>query len=364
MYKVTSITCFGRLPNTPIMNLAVLNPSRTAEESTTTCLVKNADGSYFTQKRFSLMTKGNTTKYENVTAALVQCLDHKNIVKMYNYFSKYRKIQYGGAGETIEETGFIWLEPYKFDLDSIIYRPFEEKKRVLKEDGTLTCAIQMAEGMAYVHSKNYIHNDLNPASIWFTSKDKLVISGFEHSQNILCRDISKERRRSNSGKYEDVFSGKLTYLAPELLKTSWFLLEQPKKVDIYSFGVILMEMLSTKVPFEGYGKNVFRFSEIKHRGISQLDFDSLKSYINKDFVNLIKWCTVNDPTKRIASFEEILKILNDIKLVTKKSVFFLKMDDKVNNQVVSKEGTTRKARTRARDSSWLKKLLKRIKFCL
>lgn len=94
-----------------------------------------------------------------------------------------------------------------------------------------------ASGVAYLHEHGIVHRDLKPGNI-FCDEDEQVIKIGDYG---LSKFISCSRR---SGQTESV--GTFHYMAPEIGKGVY-----GKEIDIYALGIILYEMLTGLVPFEG-----------------------------------------------------------------------------------------------------------------
>ena len=94
-----------------------------------------------------------------------------------------------------------------------------------------------ASGVAYLHEHGIVHRDLKPGNI-FCDKDEQVIKIGDYG---LSKFISCSRR---SGQTESV--GTFHYMAPEIGKGVY-----GKEIDIYALGIILFEMLTGDVPFDG-----------------------------------------------------------------------------------------------------------------
>ncbi|MFK7767361.1 MAG: serine/threonine protein kinase [Mariniblastus sp.] len=107
----------------------------------------------------------------------------------------------------------------------------------MPEEQIKTWFTSIASGVSYLHEHGIVHRDLKPGNI-FCDEDEQVIKIGDYG---LSKFISCSRR---SGQTESV--GTFHYMAPEIGKGVY-----GKEIDIYALGIILYEMLTGDVPFEG-----------------------------------------------------------------------------------------------------------------
>lgn len=107
----------------------------------------------------------------------------------------------------------------------------------MPEDEIKTWFSSTASGVAYLHEHGIVHRDLKPGNI-FCDSDEQVIKIGDYG---LSKFISCSRR---SGQTESV--GTFHYMAPEIGKGIY-----GKEIDVYALGIILFEMLTGDVPFDG-----------------------------------------------------------------------------------------------------------------
>jgi len=156
--------------------------------------------------------------------------------------------------------------------------PLEEVKRWF---------VSTASGVAYLHEHGIVHRDLKPGNV-FCDQDARVIKIGDYG---LSKFISCNNR---SGQTEAV--GTFHYMAPEIGKG-----EYGKEIDIYAVGVILYEMLTGDVPFEGESTQEII---MKH-----LTMDPDLSRLPQEYHRVIGKSLRKDPQKRYSSITEMARDL-------------------------------------------------------
>eukprot|EP00479_Gromia_sphaerica_P009089 TRINITY_DN3713_c0_g1_i1.p1 TRINITY_DN3713_c0_g1~~TRINITY_DN3713_c0_g1_i1.p1 ORF type:complete len:278 (+),score=31.09 TRINITY_DN3713_c0_g1_i1:262-1095(+) len=118
------------------------------------------------------------------------------------------------------------------------------KNRTLNFQKTnpLRIAREIASGMAYLHSKRRVHGDLKSLNILLDDQWTAQVADFGDS--FLLSDISGMSNREEKER-GGVLRGTAAWKAPELLKGD----HPTLKVDVYSYGIVLWELLVWKFPF-------------------------------------------------------------------------------------------------------------------
>jgi serine/threonine protein kinase len=98
---------------------------------------------------------------------------------------------------------------------------------------------QLAEGLAYLHGKGVVHRDLKPENILVTPDDRLVIGDFGTAQLAGARRLTWKHLSESLGTPD--------YMSPEQVQGD----RGDARSDVYSWGVLLYELLTGQVPFEG-----------------------------------------------------------------------------------------------------------------
>jgi hypothetical protein len=151
-----------------------------------------------------------------------QCLNlkHPNLVALYD-------IRY-------DDTEQAWVVMEYVSGDSL-QEVIEQNPQGLSDEQVEFWIGGIMQGVAYLHDHGIVHRDLKPGNI-FLDQDTVKIGDYGLSKFISC-----SRR---SGQTESV--GTFHYMAPEI-----GLGRYGKEIDIYALGILLYEMLTGHVPFEG-----------------------------------------------------------------------------------------------------------------
>jgi len=177
-------------------------------------------------------------------------LKHKNIVQLH------------GAGTTSKGHRFLVLERldggtltqvlgYDTRIRDRRRRFWRKKSFTMKE--VLTFAHSLAEALAYCHGNALetgmiLHRDLKPDNIGFTLDGTLKLIDFGLARVVDNASPLTDQTYEMSGE-----TGSLRYMAPEVAESKPY----NHKADVFSFGILLWELLSCKKPFDGLNRDSF-----------------------------------------------------------------------------------------------------------
>ena len=157
----------------------------------------------------------------------------------------------------------------------------------LKQEEAINIAIQIAEGLEAAHEKGIVHRDIKSGNIMLTSKGQVKIMDFGLAK--LPGQIKITREGSTPGT--------AAYMSPEQARGE----EVDSRADIWSFGVVLYEMLTGQLPFKGDADKPVLYSILHNHPTPIFDFQKnisigLENIINKTLTKNLKkrYQTISD----------------------------------------------------------------------
>ena len=122
-------------------------------------------------------------------------------------------------------------------VDGITLKEYIKEKGALPWQEACDYCIQIGQGIGEAHSKNIIHRDIKPQNIIMTKDKILKVTDFG-----IARALS-----SDTTIVGGTALGSVHYISPEQARGGF----TDARSDIYSLGIVLYEMLTGKVPFDG-----------------------------------------------------------------------------------------------------------------
>ena len=149
----------------------------------------------------------------------VAMLSHPNIVSVYDVSSS------GDADYIVMEL-----------IDGISLKQYMEKKGVLNWKETLHFAIQIAKALEHAHSRGIVHRDIKPHNVMVLKNGSVKVADFG-----IARMMSKGNTLTKEA------LGSVHYISPEQAKGG----RVDNRSDVYSLGVVMYEMITGRVPYDG-----------------------------------------------------------------------------------------------------------------
>jgi serine/threonine-protein kinase len=215
--------------------------------------------------------------------------DKETIKRFHNELRLARKIAHRNVGkmyELMEDGGthFITME----------YVPGQDLRGLIRQMGRLTAgkavsiAKQVCEGLEEAHRLGVVHRDLKPGNILIDKDGNARIMDFGIARSLRGKGIT------GAG----VMIGTPEYMSPEQVEGK----EADQRSDIYSLGIILYEMITGRVPFEG---DTALAIAVKHKTEIPRDPREINTQIPQDLGQLVLKCLEKNKEKRYQSAGEL-----------------------------------------------------------
>lgn len=215
----------------------------------------------------------------NSEGRLLSSMNHPNIVKVFEF------------GET-EKHSFVAMEY----LSGGTLEEFVEKNYPLSSNTIINIAEQVCSGLKEIHGKDILHRDLKSQNIMFDENNVVRIMDFGLSKSPLVSTMTSL----------GTVIGTLGYVAPEQVTNMYV----DQRCDIFSFGVVMYQMLTNKLPFTGENEIALIHSIFN----SQPEKPSL---INKkcsgELEKITLKCIEKEPENRFKNVEELLNEILKLK---------------------------------------------------
>ncbi len=222
--------------------------------------------------------------------------DEKTIERFRNEIRLARKIAHKNVGRMFDlgksgGTYFITME----------FVPGQDLKGLIRQTGkltietTLSVAKQVCDGLEEAHKHGVVHRDLKPSNIMIDKEGNVRIMDFGIARSLKTKGIT------GAG----VMIGTPEYMSPEQAEAK----EVDHRSDIYSLGIILYEMVTGQLPFEG---DTPLSIAMQHKSG---DFEApkfLNPRIPDDLNDLILKCLAKEKGNRYQTVEEVSKDISGI----------------------------------------------------
>lgn len=200
------------------------------------------------------------------------------------------------------------------DLSNYINK-CKNKNKYIPEKTIWLIFIQCCYGLEYLHEYNIIHRDIKPANILLDSNSTILLADFGISK-IIKNKVSSF-----------TLIGTPYYISPEMYKD----INYDKKIDIWSLGCILYELVTLNVPFQAND-----IKGLKKKIISGFYYDKIPNYYSKEISQIIHLLLDKNLNTR-PSIQQILKLKifkkkeHELKLYNKNN-FNLNINEKLHNE--------------------------------
>ena len=201
-------------------------------------------------------------------------LEHPNIVNIYDVGSE-------------DGLHYIVMEY----IEGITLKTYIEKKGRLTFKEAVSIAIQVGRGIEAAHNKNIVHRDIKPQNIMISTEGKVKVMDFGIARAATSNTI-----------HSDVM-GSVHYSSPEQARNGFI----DGKSDIYSLGIVMYEMVTGRVPFDG---DTTVSIAIQHLQEEMVPPSAYAPDLPVSLEKIILKCTQKSPSRR---YQNIGDLIQDLK---------------------------------------------------
>ena len=224
-------------------------------------------------------------------ARAASALNHPNVCTIYDIAEHDGPASAGASGPArpgeFSEAGggrqqFIVME-------YIDGKTLRQMLPVQKTQTAINYAIQIGEALQEAHSKGIVHRDIKTDNIMVNSKNQIKVMDFGLAK---LKGSLKLTRTSST-------VGTLAYMAPEQIEGG----EVDARSDIFSFGVVLYEMLTGHLPFRGEHEAAMVYSIVNEE---PLPIQKYLPEVSSEIMHVLNRALEKDPEDRYQNIHEIV----------------------------------------------------------
>ncbi|MGI6441380.1 MAG: Stk1 family PASTA domain-containing Ser/Thr kinase [Tissierellia bacterium] len=210
-------------------------------------------------------------------------LNHPNVVNIFDV----------GKEEIDERTLYYIVMEY---IDGRTLKSVIEDEAPMDDERTVRLAAQIAQALKAAHANHIIHRDIKPQNILINEDDEVKVTDFGIAKISTSSTIT----------YTSSILGTVHYISPEQAKGKFI----DEKSDLYSLGVVMYELATGNVPFDGENAVAIAISHIQHELIPPKDLNpSLSEGLNHIIVKALE----KETATRYQSADEMLRDLREYK---------------------------------------------------
>lgn len=174
-------------------------------------------------------------------------------------------------------------------MDFVDGQTLREKQASINFKQAIDIGIQVADGLAAAHEKGIVHRDIKPENIMIRRDGIAQIMDFGLAQ--LRGNVSRLTKEGST-------VGTAGYMSPEQVQGQ----DTDHRSDIFSFGVLLYELLAGQLPFKGVHETALAYEIVN---VDPAPMSSIKPEIDPHLDAIVLECLEKDPRERTQSIAQV-----------------------------------------------------------
>ncbi len=178
-------------------------------------------------------------------------------------------------------------------IDGVTLKDLIVRRAPFDNDEVLGVSIQIAQALEHAHKHNIIHRDIKPQNILVTTTGTVKVTDFG-----IARAVTENTTSTGSNTM-----GSVHYFSPEQARGGYV----DNKSDIYALGIVMYEMVTGKLPFDGETAIAVA---LKHINDQLPDIKEINSNVSDAVIKIIVKATEKQSSNR---FQTIAEMTNELK---------------------------------------------------